>query len=242
MKSELTYKISIVLGVISKQSVCLTDVQKNAAAIQLKERYSPEILSCVTKNTQVRNSQSHRLVLASLDAVLVVASDENDPNMNEFTFEADGYTITFNPKKDKQNNTEYLVNPDLELDPIDHGEILPLINDNTNYYTYPSSYNIEKEWVNIQLSPVACIPIDFTKDEFKKVYCGAQQCYGYRKSDNGRCKNRRRKDTLLLGIFCHHHTYQYKVFVRFKTEKEKLFKIDENTFYPDFWDDLHLLS
>lgn len=146
-----------------------------------------------------------QLVCASLDPCLVLNSTAKDPNLKKaFTFNKEGYLVTFN---DVIGNKSSLPNPDLEQDEDVHGTILDSDEKNVP----------DKDTLIVQISDDTCVPLKFTKDTHKMICNGTHQCYGYRKKDNLRCKNRRRIDVNNNVVFCHHHISQIESYTKFNS-------------------------
>ena len=69
----------------------------------------------------------------------------------------------------------------------------------------------------VQIYDDTCVPLEFPGDTHKMICNGTHQCYGYRKKDNLRCKNRRRIDVNNIVVFCHHHISQIESYTKFKS-------------------------
>mmetsp|Transcript_33892 Transcript_33892/g.49223 ORF Transcript_33892/g.49223 Transcript_33892/m.49223 type:complete len:228 (+) Transcript_33892:1131-1814(+) len=194
----------------------MDDAQMKVVAVHLVKSYETQILDLITTVLRVSAPQliTHIWIIASLDAVLVLPSTQADPYLGDgaFTFERDGYIITFNCKRPELDQFGALENPDLELDSEAHGTILPVVESDEASSPSPQSQknsavassSTETTTVNIQISDSTCIPVKFSTITYRKICDGVQQFFGYRK-DHLQCNNRRRKDES-IGVFCHHHT------------------------------------
>lgn len=206
-----------------ENGVKISENKQKEAALFLREKYGSEILDLVITNVEVdrQNIKDFRLICASLDPCLILNSTAKDPNLSKgtFTFIKEGYLVTFNGNI---GNKSSLSNPDLEQDDDVHGRIL---DGDENNVTHTKT-------LNVQISDDTCVPLKFAENTYKMIYDGAHQCYGYRKKDTLRCKNRRRIDVNNNAVFCHHHISQRDDYTKFKSGDTSV------DFVPEHWKDL----